>query len=423
MEQAAEYWGKNHDELLTQLCFHIANSLYGEDCTKILQSLSDDVNDLDQLQERSELNLPRFQSAFAILKHKKVLSVDPLEINLFSIFNTVLYPHFIQYAETYAPIPQYKEYISAITKKVLDESTLNSEKLVNSICSKYPELEREKLFNVIDVLKEKNVLTTDLDENIKFNFALFLACQRAEALETLVELNDRRILEVVRALFSSDLFQDCLETNDPREFDQETVIPIIMDKTGLSGKEITSIFDILRTPEYSIISASEDLLTPSKAMRSFKMKKIAQLLSEIGYPKARRVINLLLKKESLEGRALCETILMTSESGRELLERLKYLGILESESLQDAPHTKLRRQYIIWKLNPISSINNASSYLLGVLAKLYYDLQTEERHLESDSATKNQSTSEKMKKFNEKTAILQNTMLSVTKRYIEIHEL
>ena len=153
------------------------------------------------------------------------------------------------------------------------------------------------------------------------------------------------------------------------------------------------------------------------------MKKIAQLLSEIGYPRARRVINLLLKKESLEGRALCEMILMTSESGRELLERLKYLGILESESLQDAPHTKLRRQYIIWKLNPISSINNASSYLLGVLAKLYYDLQTEERHLESDSATKNQSTSEKMKKFNEKTAILQNTMLSVTKRYIEIHEL
>lgn len=426
MEQAAECWGKNHDELLTQLCLHIANSIYGEDCTKLLKTvLSNNIANVDQLQELSELNLPRFQSAFAILTHKRIIiiSTDPFEINFFAIFNTVLYPHFIQYAEAYAPIPQYKEYISIITRKVLDEPTLNAEKLVNSLCSKNPELEREKFSLVINILLEKDVLETDEEENIKFNFGLFLITQRAEALEKLVELNDRRILEVVRALFSNELYQGCLQGNTNQAFDQENDIPIIMRKTGLSRKEIACIFDILRTSEYSIISPSEDVLTPSNAMKSFKMKKIAQLLSEIGYPRARRVINLLLKKESLEGRALCETILMTSESGRELLERLKYLGILESEPLQDAPHTKLRRQYVIWKLNHSAATNNASSYLIGVIAKLYYDLQTEERNLESNSATKNQPINEKVKKFNEKTEILQNTMLSVTKRYIEINEL
>lgn len=421
MDTAAKCWERNHDELLTSLCFYIAKPIYGENCSKILQSLSDDVNDVDQLQERSGLSENEFREAFSKLKNKKVLSVDPLEINLFSIFNTVLYPHFIQYAESYAPIPQDKQYISAITKKVLDESTLNAEKLVRTLCTKHKEMSASRFSHAIEVLLQKNVLVTDKSGSIKFNFALFLASQRASALETLVELNDRRILEVVRALFQ--IFQSCLETNEPQQFDQEEIIPIIIDKTGLSKKEITSIFDILRTPEYSIISPTEDILTPSRAMRSFKMKKIAQLLSEIGYPRARRVINLLLKKESLEGRALCEMILMTSEEGRELLEKLKSLGILESEVLQDAPHTKLRRQYIIWKLNPIASINNASSYLLGVLAKLYYDLQTEEQLLDSDSAIKNQSASEKMKKFNEKTAILQNTMFSVTRRYIEIHEL
>ncbi|OHS98227.1 hypothetical protein TRFO_35429 [Tritrichomonas foetus] len=426
MEEAARCWGSNHDDLLLKLCFIIAEQMISEDCCLIIRSITDAVNDLDELQKITELPDLRFRKAITKLQHKQIITIDPLEVNIYSIFNKLLYPHFIKFAEDYSLIPQDKPYIEKIARKVLDEPTLNSEKLVGSLTTKHKGLDSIRLSIVIDYLIKKNVLVEDSDNaKLKFNFGRFLSKQREAALLQFVELNDRRVYDVVRALFSDDLYHDCLVTCSDTSFNEDDVICHISEETGLSNKEINSIFGILKTPEYSFISPTDDILTPSRAINIFKIKKIGHLLTEIGYPLAKRVINLLIRKESLEGNSICESILLTTERGRELLEKMYTLGILEKEALQDAPHTTLKRQYVVWKISSYSALNNASAYLIGVLAKLYADLLTEQATMEKESgAGRNQENDENRKRrFDEKTQILQNTMFSVTKRYIEIHEL
>lgn len=421
MNKAAECWGMVHDELLTKLCFHIVTPIYGEDCSIILQNMSPEIEDINEIREACKLSPAKFDAALSSLVHKKIISTDPLNLNLSIIFNYLLNPHFIQFAESYSIIPQDKHSISIITKKVLDEPTLKQHKLVLSITTKHQSIDQNTVARIIDHLLAKNVFITNQNNAISFNYSFFYAVQREKALENLVELNDRRVLEVVRSLFSPELYLGCLVDKDQQEIDLDVAIPTISTQTGLSFNEIMKIFDILKTPEYSILNI-DNTLTPSEALKSYKMKRIAQLLSEIGYPLARRVINALLRKQCLEGSALCEMLLMSSEFGSELLERLKYLGVLMNEQLQDAPHTTLKRQYTLWKLSIDSSINNSSSYLLGVLAKLYYDLQKEQEQFMAASES-GSSIGDQSRKFDEKTEVLQNTIFAVTRRYIEIHEL
>ena len=426
MEEAARYWGSSHDDLLLKLCLFIAEKKVGKDCINLLQMISDDIKDLDQLREKSQLPQNQFDSYIRKLEHEQIISFNPLEVNILSIFRTVLSPQLVNFAYENAKLREDKEYVEKIVKKVLDESTLNVDKLVSLLTTKYPELDAVQLTEVIEFLVSKGVLVPDENNNgaLKYNFVKFIIQKRKEALESLVEMNDRRVLDVVKVLFSDDLFGSCLETCENTEFDVENVTNFIAQRSDLSTREITSIFDILKSQEYSIISMNENVITPSNALKSFKMKKIAELLSEIGYPLARRVINFLLRKDSVEGNYLCESLLMTIENGRELLEKLCKLGVIEYEKLQDAPHTALRRQYTIWRLSPASAINNASAYLIGVLAGLYFELQTEKDRYQQDlSSKKKDQDNMKRKKFDEKKSIIKNTIISVTKKYIEIQEL
>jgi hypothetical protein len=150
------------------------------------------------------------------------------------------------------------------------------------------------------------------------------------------------------------------------------------------------------------------------------MKRIASLLSEIGFPLARRVVNLLLRTEQLETTMIVERTLLSSDECRTLLGKLNFLGVLAHEQLQDAPHTALKKKYVIWRLTPSDAVNNSSAYLLGVLTKLYYDLVEEKSHL---SQLERGGSEGRRKTLDERIALLNNTVFSVARMYIDIHEL
>ena len=185
------------------------------------------------------------------------------------------------------------------------------------------------------------------------------------------------------------------------------------------------IFEILKTKEYKIIAPNAWVLTTQSALMCTKMKKIAGLLCEIGYPLARRVINLLLKTEPIETGMLCERLLLRLEDGRDLLAKLRARGVIQSEELGDAPHTSLKKKYVMWRLNPDVAINHSCAYLLGVLTKLYCDLIDEENHLkEEESLGKEGAIHEKRRKtLTGRITVLNNTMVCITRKYIESHEL
>ena len=428
MEEAAECWGKDHDEILSNLCLHVTRHVYGEDCYHVMKSFSAETATEEELERVADFTEPRrFRAAMNVLLADNVITTDPMSINLFAIFQHILFPHFLEFAMGYARIPQDKAPISYVIAKVFKEQTLNAQNLVRSILT----LRKDEMLNpshvsaVIQLLVSKRVLQEDDQHRLSFSNAEFIGRLRLQALESLVELNDHRVVEVVRALYSDDIFGHALIANDDLPFDVEDVCARLCELTDLSEAEVMGVLGILRTKEYSIISPTEWVLTTQSALNCMKMKKIGSLLAEIGYPLARRVINLLLKNEQLETGMLCERILMDDEDGRELLSKLHTLGIVQPEMLEDAPHTKLKKKYVIWRVSPVTAINYASAYLLGVLTKVYFDLMAEQDHLkEADSGFHKPDFIEKRRKtLNDRVTVLENTIMALTRKYIEIHEL
>jgi hypothetical protein len=280
-----------------------------------------------------------------------------------------------------------------------------------------------RLRNVIDHLCSENVIV-GYDTGLSFNHVEFLARARLRALEGLVEFHDHRVVEVVRALFRKDLFYEALIDGQNHELDLEAVIARVSEITELSVKEVEGVFEVLKSREFSILSRQEPVLTVQSALVVYKMKRIAGLLSEIGFPLARRVVNLLLRTEPLETGTIIERTLLSSQECRTLLGKLSFLGVLIQEPLEDAPHTTLKKRYVMWRLNPPVAVNNSCAYLLGVLTKLYYDLVEEQGHLSELSHRQTGAPSDNRKKtLDERISLLNNSIFSVTRAYIDIHEL
>ncbi|KAH0789119.1 hypothetical protein GPJ56_006974 [Histomonas meleagridis] len=423
MEEAAACWGRDHNEILTALCLKIVGNSYGQNCNYLLTvAIEKNVTNLQELKDVVTLKKAEFSEAISLLVHNKIIQTEPFQINFQQIFNILLYSHFTEFALSFAPIPQDKEIINLVMKKVFDEQTLTAQKLANSIATKNPEINNSRLLFVIEHLASINVLFADEQGCLSFNVGYFFMKQRLFALESLVQYNDHRVIEVVRALFSPELFFGTLLNKENAEFNVEEVTPMIASITGITPKEINGIYGILRSKEYSIISQNEWVLTPALAIRNFKIKKIAQLLSEIGYPLARRVLNLLLKREHLETSMLCELCLLPS--GQKLLEKLRFLGVLFYDQLQDAPHTKLKKHFLVWRIDFDHAIANSSGYLLGLLAKLYIDLNDELVRSKETNESYTESLVQNHKKIlNERLTILHNTIMAASRKYIEIHEL
>ena len=117
MEEAARYWGSSHDDLLLKLCLFIAEKKVGKDCINLLQMISDDIKDLDQLREKSQLPQNQFDSYIRKLEHEQIISFNPLEVNILSIFRTVLSPQLVNFAYENAKLREDKEYVEKVKAK------------------------------------------------------------------------------------------------------------------------------------------------------------------------------------------------------------------------------------------------------------------------------------------------------------------
>jgi hypothetical protein len=428
MEEAAASWGRNHEEILLDLCLFITRHTFGEDCLSVVRAISPGATTLEELEEASGISdHVKFAQAVNVLLEQGVIAYPPIHLSMFALFQHLLLPHFIEHAESYAPIPQDRLMIHYLVSKVFEEQTLFKDQLIRSVMTlhKGEGLSSARLSSLIDHLCDSDVLVLS-HAGLAFNHAEFLARARLRALESLVEFHDHRVIEVVRAFYNRDLFYGSLVSGTNGEYDPEDVVPGLAELTDLSVAEVEGVLDVLRSREYSIIGAREPVVTTQAALLNCKMKRIGRLLSEIGFPLARRVVNLLLKYDQLETSMITEKTLLSSEEARTLLGKLSFLGVLVAEPLQDAPHTTLKKQYIMWKLNPGLAINNSCAYLLGVLMKLYVDLVQEQGNLKDLGARERQqqNTPESRRKtLDERIALLNNSILDVAKTYVDIHEL
>jgi hypothetical protein len=417
MDEAAASWGRNSEEVLSELCLFIARCTFGEDCYSIIQAISEDVITLEELEEASGIrDQNKFTRAINLLLRQGVITFPPLQLSHFALFQHLLVPNFIEHAESYARIPQERLLIGYLVSKVVEEQSLFKDQLVLSVLTlhKHKELNGERLSSLIDHLCDSDVLVP-AQSGITFNHAEFLARVRLRALESLVKFHDHSVIEVVRALYSRDLFYHSLVTGTNDEYDPNDLIPRLANYTNLSIAQVEGVLDVLRSRQYSVIGAQDTTVTTEAALLNCKMRRIAELLTEIGFPLARRVIHLLLKYEQVETTMITEKTLLSAEEVGALLGKLSFLGVLAAEPLQDAPHTALKKRYIIWKLNPGLAINNACAYLLGLLTKLYEDIVTEQRDLDAEEMDQNPSKN--------RISVLKNSILSVGKAYLDIHEL
>jgi hypothetical protein len=425
MDEAARCWGRSHDEILSSLCLHITRHVFGEDCLLLVRALfsSSPVSDAELALESGLSNPKHFSRALSTLTRHGV--INSLTLNRFALFQHVLFPHFIEHAQAYARIPQDRSLISYILTKIFEEQTLSAEQLARSVLTKHPDrgLTAERLLEIIEHLCAENVIVGE-DKGLSFNHQEFLGRARLRALESLVEFHDHRVVEVVRALFARDLFYVSLIDGENCRFETCDVVQRVAEMTGLSEREVEGVLEVLKSREFALVAKEEPVLTVQSALTAFKMRRIAGVLSEIGFPLARRVVNLLLRTEQLETSMITERTLLSSQECRTLLGKLNFLGVLAQEPLEDAPHTTLKKKYVMWKLNPLVAINNSCAYLLGVLTKLYYDLIEEQGHLSDlDSHQGGTSQENRKKTLDERIALLNNSIFSVTRAYLEIHEL
>lgn len=428
LQAAAQHWGQPHDYVYYKLAVEITQQRYGEQCAKIIECLGKAVADVQELQTSTELNDEDFRKCFSLLCHKDIINTEnEISINSFTFASILLEPHYILFAQKFAEIPQDIPLINTIVRKILDENTLSPRLICTALATSNPDFEMARIQYVTDYLIRKNVLLHDpASESVTFNIPNYMCKLRLEALEQLVENQDHRVLEVVRVLFSDDIRADVLESLEPTPIDQPTADEIAA-RLELEATELQGILSILGSPEVSLLSSDYQTMQPAMALRNFKARKVAGLLAEIGYPLARRVVNTLLRHETVEAVKLCDILLLPKEDGLALLEKLRKLGVLACDIMEDAPHTQLRRRYAVWKIDFAGCVNNASAYLLAVLGTLLFQLAAEraenEGILKRNEELMAAHERSQRKAMESRINILQNTIMSLTLRYVQIYQI
>jgi hypothetical protein len=430
MEAAANYWNKPHDQVLFELCTEIVRNKMGEDCAAIVLQLSSPVEDALTLMASSKLDDTRFRAALTVLCQSGIVVTQPnIALLPQTIISMLSLPHYVIFAQKYYIIPQDKELIAIIVKKVIQAPTLSAQKIADTLATEDPSVDRSRVLILIQHLLSKNILyqTEDGFPIIVFNTQRFLTIIRKEALEKLVELQDHRVVEVVRALFDPDYKESVLVDCDNEHVDRDELVDYLCKATDMKENEVFGVLSILASNELCLISPDFSILQPRISLAIFKLKRVAALLSEIGYPLARRVINMLLKNDQIETVKFCDMMMMPKEEALILLEKLKNLGIIKCCFLEDANHTTLKRKYCVWRINQEEAINNTGSYLLAVLGALFFESENEK--LENDEILKKtpellaSSDMQRRKVMEDRLTVLGNTMMNVIKRYIELWQL
>ena len=430
MEGVGRFWNASHDEILFKLCTSLVKQKMGEGCEKIVSSLAEPVNSIEELHQLSGLSKQKFETALTqlcqsgiIITEHQIALVPQTIITMFSL------PHYIVFSQQYYIIPQDKELIRLIIKKVIEAPTLTIQKLADTLATEDPTIDRLRILDLTRHLLDKEILFQTDDETpiVIFNTRFYYSKLRLEAIKQLVEYQDHRVLEVVDAIFSPEFKGNILDECDAEQIEREQLITYLCEKTKMKQNEILGVLSILASNEVCLLSSDYTYLQPRVALYIFRMKRIAALLTEIGYPLARRVMNMLLKNDQIETNKFCDMLMLPKEEALILLEKLKQLGVILCEYLEDAPHTTLKRKYGVWKINPPEAIDHAGAYLLAVLGALIFEAENEKAQNEeilSKSEDLLAATELQMKKvMDNRLTILNNSMMSVIRKYIEIHQI
>ena len=430
MEAAAQFWFRSHDEILFILCKTYIKQKMGDNCEKIVSCLPNPVDDISNLIQLSELDQQTFTEAFTSLCQAGIVITEPkIALVPQTIITMLSLTHFITFAQQYYIIPQDKDMIRLIIKKVIEAPTLTIQKLADTLATEDTTVDRLRILDLTKHLLNENVLYQTDDETpiVVFNTRFYYTKLRLQAIEELVQYQDHRVVEVIREIFSPDYKGHILDECESEQIDREELIEYLCDKTDMNQSEILGVFSILASPEICLLSIDYTFLQPRLTLYIYRMKRIAALLSEIGYPLARRVINMLLKHDQIETNKFCDMLMMPKEDALVLLEKLKKLGIVVCDYLEDAPHTTLKRKYGVWKINPSEAFNNSGAYLLAVLGALLFEAENEKAQNEeilSKSEDILASSEMRMKKVMEnRLTILNNSLKNVIKKYIEIHQI
>lgn len=428
MIDTSEFWGKNHDQVLFKLCTELVRQQLSEDSALIVEKLAEPVDSIQQLQIACELDHARFTPAFNALHNAGIVTTEPkVAIIPVTIISYLALPHFVKFAQKYYIIPQDRDLIDIITTKIIKVPTLTSAKLVDTLATEDPKFDRIRALKVIEHLLSKNIYTCSEENVITFNTQKFLINLRLQALETLVEYQDHRVIEVIRALFSPEIKEDILIDCDSIKVNRDEIIQVLAEYTNMRQNEIVGILSILASPEICLFSPDFTTIQPMTAIHIFRIKTIASLLTEIGHPLARRVINMLLKYEQIETVKFCDMLMLPKQEALNLLDRMQQLGVVTTEELEDASHTTLKRKYKIWKIDPVSATNNAGAYLLAVIGSLMFQYDQEKKEnksiLEQNIEMLPSNQKQARKNMDERLKILNNTIIDVTGKYFRIHQL
>ncbi|EAY06638.1 hypothetical protein TVAG_322580 [Trichomonas vaginalis G3] len=428
MQDTSKFWGENHDQVLFKLCTELVRQQLGEDCAKIVEKLSEPVQDEQSLMNLCNMDQLKFRNAFGALSNAGIVTMDPtIAIIPVTIISYLTLPHFMNFAQKFYIIPQDRDLIEILTTKIIKVTTLTAPKLVDTLATEDPKFDRIRALKVTQHLIAKKVFILTDKEEVNFNIQLFLVRLRLEALEKLVEYQDHRVVEVIRALFSPDFKEDALIDCESLKVDHDEIIQALTALTGMQQNEIIGVLGILSSPDICLFSRDFTIIQPMTAIHIFRIKRIAALLAEIGHPLARRVINMLLKNEQIETIKFCDMLMLPKQDALNLLATMQHLGVITCEELEDAPHTTLKRKYRVWKIDLVSAINNAGAYLLAVIGSLMFQVEEEKREnrsiLDSKPELSQKIETQTSRVMSERLKILNNTIIDATKKYFEIHQL
>lgn len=425
MSAEAKNWGKPHDLLRKTLCSEIIRQMYGNNHKLVIEYLIQKENSIklkEEIKKNCLLDDKIFQEIYFQLVSLNIIEEnDFINVNIANIFDFILVDVYIQFAEKYYLIPQDRQIIQMLTRQVLISPTLDYDKLMETIIINSPEINKERLKVVLDNLIDKNVfVTVPKNKFVVFNRCFFILNLRIQAITSLIEFQDSRVMDVFKAILdlynNKPLNQENLKCFS---FDSEFLVQSVCSMTDLMEEEVNGVISILASREFSFIDTDNSCFTAEKCLSKYKMKRIGNLLSEIGYPLAKRCVNLLIRHDIIETVKFVDILLMPHENALKLLFDLKTLGVLESITINTQAHLEDNRDYVLWKFSEESAINNSSAYLLGCLGSFYFQRFQERNTNQEKQKMMTLSDSEK-KKMDQTIQVMNNTINNTLKKYLDI---
>ena len=397
MEDAADCWGRPYNEVFGVLCKQIIKSVFGEIGFEVTKAVINGCYDSSN------------QNTYDKLVAHGI--IDGNDVRFDNVIFQLYFQICVSYAKDFAVIPMDRALISLIIEKVLTSPFLNADKISSQILLKNPGANKSRIDFLVNSLIDRGVLVQT--DGVEFNKSMFFYTIAVQTIKDEYQYMDSRVVKLISALLSLN------NTFDDFEFNPETI------DCGLSAEEIDGVLSILSSNTIKLVDGNR--VTIMNAMKLIRIRYVARLLAEIGYPEAKRVINYLIKYPNTEYKCLLESLVLDIEKGTIALKKLEFLGVLEQSRLGSAFHTSLVEPYTVWTIKYDTAIENSSSYLLGFISYLLNLIESkdiEEGKLRSTPESELLKTElDRLKVIAEEREAASKSLLDATRKFLIIHEL